>query len=213
MCEVLDQLASRLEDTQVDLTPHETLGRHANGSHFPAEMAVSKTLLNRRSAYVVCLRDASERKRAELMTAGERRVFERLAANVDLRITLEAITDVVERVAPGLGLRDSHARRSRHAPESLRRTAPAGRLRARDGRRRSRRAQRLVRGSRLSAAPGHRRRHRARRALGELPRSRPRWRDCAVAGRRSFTLPTAASSARSRCISARRAARCDATSS
>ena len=44
--------------------------------------------------------DITERKRIELMTSGERRVFERLAANVDLPITLEAITDVVERVAP-----------------------------------------------------------------------------------------------------------------
>ncbi|HEU4655239.1 MAG TPA: EAL domain-containing protein, partial [Steroidobacteraceae bacterium] len=43
--------------------------------------------------------DITERKRAELMAAGERRVFERLAANVDLPVTLEAITDVVERVA------------------------------------------------------------------------------------------------------------------
>src|SRR5690606_16188630 len=101
ICEVLDQLAARLEDTQVDLAAHETVGQHANGTSFPAEMAVSKTTLNRRTAYVVCVRDTSERKRAELMTAGERRVFERLAANVDLPITLEAITDLIEQVAPG----------------------------------------------------------------------------------------------------------------
>ncbi len=100
VCEVLDQLAARLEDTQVDLAAHETMGQHANGAFFPAEMAVSKTMLNRRVAYVVCLRDTTERKRAELMAAGERRVFERLAANVDLPIALEAITDLVEQVAP-----------------------------------------------------------------------------------------------------------------
>jgi diguanylate cyclase (GGDEF)-like protein/PAS domain S-box-containing protein len=99
--EVLDLLAARLDDTQVDLAPHETVGRHADGSLFPAELAVSKTVLNRQTAYVVCLRDTTERKRAEWMAVGERRVFERLAANVDLPMALEAITEVVEKVVPG----------------------------------------------------------------------------------------------------------------
>lgn len=225
----LEQLAARLDDTQVDLAPHETLGLRSNGTQFSAEIAVSKTRMNRRDVFVVCLRDTSdrkmaeaalrdsearyrtlvehapeiivvidldenrlfdlnenavrffkmeremllkssvdalcpphqpdgslsshanraqfdrtmageapvlewvfrdsfgndipcevrwvrlqshgrrlirgsitditERKRSELLAAGERRVFERLAANVDLKITLQAITDVVERVA------------------------------------------------------------------------------------------------------------------
>lgn len=98
--DVLDQLAARREDTQVDLAAHETYGQHANGTLFHAELAVSKPTLNRRTAYVVCLRDTTERKRAELMATGERRVFERLAANVELSSALEAITSVVEQVAP-----------------------------------------------------------------------------------------------------------------
>jgi diguanylate cyclase (GGDEF)-like protein/PAS domain S-box-containing protein len=100
ICTVLDQLAARLEDTQVDLSAHETFGQNANGSLFAAEIAVSKTMLNRRTIYVVCLRDATERKRAELMAAGERRVFERLAANVDLSVALEAITGLIEQISP-----------------------------------------------------------------------------------------------------------------
>jgi diguanylate cyclase (GGDEF)-like protein/PAS domain S-box-containing protein len=228
--EELELLAARLDDTQVDLAPHETLGLRSNGTSFPAELAVSKTQLNRKVVFVVCLRDTTdrkfaeaalrdsearyrtlvehapeiivvvdigqnrlvdvnenavrffkmnrdallasspdmlspprqpdgslsaqanrvqfertlsgevrvlewvfrdclandipcevrwvrlqsgrhrlirgsitditERKRTELMAAGERRVFERLAANVDLCVTLEAITEVVERVTP-----------------------------------------------------------------------------------------------------------------
>jgi diguanylate cyclase (GGDEF)-like protein/PAS domain S-box-containing protein len=231
LCQQLEQFAARLEDTQVDLAQHETLGAYANGMYFSAEIGVSKTRLNRNWSFVVCLRDTTdrkvadaalrdsearyrtlvefapeiivvvdvdvnrlvdvnenavrffkmereallnvapeqlspplqpdgndssvinsanlqrtiegetpvlewvfrdslgvdipcevrwvrlqssnrrlvrasitditERKRIELLAAGERRVFERLAANVDLHVTLEAITDVVERVAPG----------------------------------------------------------------------------------------------------------------
>src|SRR4030095_4815726 len=47
--------------------------------------------------------NAAGREGAEWLAAGGRRVFERLAANVDLRITLEAITEVTERVAPDTG--------------------------------------------------------------------------------------------------------------
>jgi len=230
VAEALEVLAARLDDTQIDLTPHETLGLRANGTGFAAEVAVSKTRVNRKTVFVVCLRDTSERKlaeaalrdsearyrtlvehapevivvvdvdenrlvdvnknavrffgmsreallasspdtlsppqqpdgspsvhanraqfertldgatpvlewvfrdsagttipcevrwvrlqsgdarlirgsitditerkRSELMTAGERRVFERLASNVELRVTLEAITDAVESVCP-----------------------------------------------------------------------------------------------------------------
>src|SRR5688572_1860116 len=61
----LEQLAARLDDTQVDLAPHETLGLRSNGAQFSAEIAVSKTRMNRRDVFVVCLRDTSDRKMAE----------------------------------------------------------------------------------------------------------------------------------------------------
>ena len=299
----LEQLAARLDDTQVDLAPHETLGLHFNGTHFPAELAVSKTMLNRRSLFVVCLRDTTdrkaadaalrdsearyrtlvehapeiivvvdldrnqladvnenavrffkmdraalltsnpdalsppqqpdgsqsarrqsravradagrrgagcsngcsatrsattflakcagcacsrgahrlirgsitditERKRSELLAAGERRVFERLAANVDLRITLEAITEVTERVSPdtvcALRLLDE----SGVHLTSVCRPAPAGGVRTRLGDDRGRGSQRLVRGRRLFAAAGHRGRYRSRRVVGKHARRR-----------------------------------------
>ena len=62
---LLDQLAARLEDTQVDLASHETFGLHAKGTQFPAEFAVSKIVVNRCAVYVLCLRDTSERKSVE----------------------------------------------------------------------------------------------------------------------------------------------------
>jgi len=61
----LELLAARLDDTQVDLAQHETLGLHSNGTCFSAEVAVSKTRLNRNWAFVVCLRDTTERKAAD----------------------------------------------------------------------------------------------------------------------------------------------------
>lgn len=42
--------------------------------------------------------DITERKRTELLAAGERRVFERLAANVDLAATMLTIVEMAERV-------------------------------------------------------------------------------------------------------------------
>jgi diguanylate cyclase (GGDEF)-like protein/PAS domain S-box-containing protein len=61
----LDALSEQMERTQVDLTPRETLGLRSNDTCFHVEMAVTKTRVNRRNMYVVCLRDTSERRHAE----------------------------------------------------------------------------------------------------------------------------------------------------
>ena len=61
----LEELAEALEDTQVDLTPRETRGRRRDGSLFDAELGVSKIRLDRRETFIVCLRDTTDRKRAE----------------------------------------------------------------------------------------------------------------------------------------------------
>jgi len=45
--------------------------------------------------------DITERKRTELLAAGERRVFERLAANVDLPSTLQTVAEMAEKVCSG----------------------------------------------------------------------------------------------------------------
>jgi len=61
----LEELAEALEDTQVDLTPRETRGRRRDGSLFDAELGVSKVRLDRSQIFIVCLRDTTDRKRAE----------------------------------------------------------------------------------------------------------------------------------------------------
>jgi len=61
----LEEMSESLEDTQVDLAPHETKGRHCNGTLFDAELGVSKVKLDRREVFIVCLRDTTDRKLAE----------------------------------------------------------------------------------------------------------------------------------------------------
>lgn len=61
----LDQMASRKENTFVDLAPHEAVGRRNDGEVFAADVTVSKTTVNHSKVYIVCLRDATERKEAE----------------------------------------------------------------------------------------------------------------------------------------------------
>jgi len=63
--ETLEELAESLENTQVDLAPRETKGRHRNGALFDAEIGVSKVRLDQREVFIVCLRDTSDRKLAE----------------------------------------------------------------------------------------------------------------------------------------------------
>jgi len=65
LTEALEELAESLEDTQVDLAPRETKARRKDGTLFDAELGVSKVQLDRREVYIVCLRDTSDRKRAE----------------------------------------------------------------------------------------------------------------------------------------------------
>jgi len=63
--ERLEQLALESDDTHVDLATHETTGRAKSGERFAAELAVSKARVGRKVVYVLCLRDATERKLAE----------------------------------------------------------------------------------------------------------------------------------------------------
>ncbi|MDH5226791.1 MAG: PAS domain S-box protein, partial [Gammaproteobacteria bacterium] len=63
--ETLEELAASVEDTQADLKPRETKGRHQNGDLFDAEIGVSKVRLDRRELFVVCMRETTERKAAE----------------------------------------------------------------------------------------------------------------------------------------------------
>jgi diguanylate cyclase (GGDEF)-like protein/PAS domain S-box-containing protein len=65
LTEALEELSESLENTQIDLAPRETRGRRHDGTLFDAELGVSKVKLDRRTIFIVCLRDTTERKLAE----------------------------------------------------------------------------------------------------------------------------------------------------
>jgi diguanylate cyclase (GGDEF)-like protein/PAS domain S-box-containing protein len=65
-CEYLERLATKIDDTHVDLAATQTWGLAKGGSRVAIEIAVSKPTLNLRDGYIVCVRDITERHLAEV---------------------------------------------------------------------------------------------------------------------------------------------------
>src|SRR5450755_2811904 len=61
----LESLAARVAADRGDLRPREFHARHKDGHRFPAELIASRVRIEHRDVYVICLRDTSERARAE----------------------------------------------------------------------------------------------------------------------------------------------------
>jgi diguanylate cyclase (GGDEF)-like protein/PAS domain S-box-containing protein len=65
-CGYLDRLATKIDDTHVDLAATQTWGLAKGGSKVAVEIAVSKAKLDRVDGYIVCIRDITERHLAEV---------------------------------------------------------------------------------------------------------------------------------------------------
>jgi diguanylate cyclase (GGDEF)-like protein/PAS domain S-box-containing protein len=61
----LERLATKIDDTHVDLAAHQTWGRAKGGNRVAVEIAVSKAKFNWRDGYIVSIRDITERHLAE----------------------------------------------------------------------------------------------------------------------------------------------------
>jgi diguanylate cyclase (GGDEF)-like protein/PAS domain S-box-containing protein len=78
----------------------EWLHRDALGQDIPCEVRLVRLPSSGRRLIRGSITDITERKRSELLAAGERRVLERITGNADLPATLEAIAETAERVTP-----------------------------------------------------------------------------------------------------------------
>jgi diguanylate cyclase (GGDEF)-like protein/PAS domain S-box-containing protein len=70
----------------------------AAGQTMPCEVRFVRLPSSNRRLIRASITDITERKRADAIAAGERRVFEKIAANAPLTSTLESICELVERV-------------------------------------------------------------------------------------------------------------------
>ena len=72
----------------------------AEGRTIPCEVRFVRLPNSRRRLLRASITDITERKRAEAIAAGERRVFEKIAANAPLDAVFEAIGDLLENALP-----------------------------------------------------------------------------------------------------------------
>ena len=78
----------------------EWLHQDAEGRVIPCEVRLVRLPSSSGNLIRASIIDIADRKRAEHIAAGERRVFERIAANAKLSSSLQAITDLIEQVVP-----------------------------------------------------------------------------------------------------------------
>ncbi len=76
----------------------EWLHRDALGIDIPCEVRLVRLPSSTRRLIRGSITDITERKRLEMISAGERRVFEKLASHAHLSVALEAIAEVMEKV-------------------------------------------------------------------------------------------------------------------
>jgi diguanylate cyclase (GGDEF)-like protein/PAS domain S-box-containing protein len=72
----------------------------ALGQSLPCEVRFVRLPSSNRRLIRASITDIAERKRADAIATGQRRVFEKIAANAPLLSVLEAISEVIERVIP-----------------------------------------------------------------------------------------------------------------
>ena len=71
------------------------------GHAMPCEVRFVRLPSSHRRLIRASITDIAERKRADAIAAGERRVFEKIAANAPLTVVLDAIAEVIEKVVAG----------------------------------------------------------------------------------------------------------------
>ena len=78
----------------------ETSGRHRSGREFPVEIAFSRMDFDGKPFFAGFIRDITDRKQLQEMAAGHRQVLEMIASGTSLEITLNAITQQLDKHFP-----------------------------------------------------------------------------------------------------------------
>jgi diguanylate cyclase (GGDEF)-like protein/PAS domain S-box-containing protein len=78
----------------------EWLHRDATGADIPCEVRLVRLPSSTRRLIRGSITDITDRKRAEMVAGGERRVFEKIASHAHLSVALEAITEVADKMCP-----------------------------------------------------------------------------------------------------------------
>ena len=81
LAERLSRLATRADDTHVDLAAHATTGCTKHATYFQAELAVSQRVDGQQKGYVVVIRDVTERHHAEAATRDSEARYRLLVEN------------------------------------------------------------------------------------------------------------------------------------
>ena len=79
----------------------EWIHNGSSGQSVPCEVRLVRLPSSNRRLLRASIIDITERKRAEAVAAGERRVFEKIAANAPLATVLDALCEVIERATSG----------------------------------------------------------------------------------------------------------------
>ncbi|MBI3853290.1 MAG: PAS domain-containing protein [Verrucomicrobia bacterium] len=96
----------------------EITAMRADGSIFPVELCITPVRLKGNTVFMACLRDITERKRAEAWVAGQKQVLEMITTGATLAEVLETLLRAVEAESPGMTcsvlLLDEDGKRLRH---------------------------------------------------------------------------------------------------
>ena len=93
----------------------EWLHCDSTGQNFPCEVRFVRLPSTNRRLLRASIIDITQRKRAEAIASGERRVFEKIAANAPLSSALQAICELIERAMPESSCAINLLDRDKHA--------------------------------------------------------------------------------------------------
>ena len=98
----LDQTLGGAHTPAILSTARFSAGRRRDGSTFPVDFTISRSVVNGHASLTIVVRDVSDWKRAEEASEWQRRILESIATGVELRDVLASIALFHEAQCPGV---------------------------------------------------------------------------------------------------------------